>query len=74
MGRGGWVCCLSCLRVTGGDGVKAGDERSSCFRVTAAGGGAEEEVADKVVGADVEHSCLRVIGGEGEEEEEDEEA
>ena len=73
MGRGWWVCSLSCLRVTGGDGVTAGDERSSCFRVTGAGGGAEEEEADEVVGAAVEHSSLRVTGGE-EEEEDGEEA
>lgn len=54
----------------------AGDERSCCFRVTGAGGGAEEEeeeeeeaaVADDVVGAAVEESCLRVTGGDGEEE------
>lgn len=56
--------------------MNVADERSCCFRVTGAGGGAaeEEEEEDKagpVVGAVVEHSCLRVTGGEGEEEEDE---
>lgn len=76
MGRCWWVCCLSCLRVTGGEGAIAGDERSCCFRVTGAGGGAEEEEeeeeAEEEVGPVVEHSCFRVTGGEGEEEDDEE--
>lgn len=38
--------------------------------MTGAGGGAEEEEAEEAVGPVVEHSCLRVTGGEGEEDDE----
>lgn len=60
--------------MTGGDGVNAGDATSCCFRVTGGGAGAEDEVeeeveeAEVVLGGAVEHSCLRVTGGEGEED------
>lgn len=47
--------------MTGGDG------KSCCFRETAAGCGAEEEEGAEAVEGAVEHSCFRVMGGEGEE-------
>lgn len=63
--------CLSCLRVTGRDGVKGADEGSCCLRDTAAGCGLEEEEAAGVFEGVEEHSCFLVTKGEGEEEAEE---
>ena len=74
MGRCGCVCCLSCLRVMGVDSGGVGDDVSCCLRVVAEGSCEDEEQAAEVDGVAAEHSCLRVMGGEGEEEEEEEDA
>lgn len=68
IGRSWWVCCLSCLRVTGADVGSGGEEKSCCFRVAGAGGWAEEVEAEEAGGGAAEQSCLRVTGGEGEDE------
>ena len=51
-----------------------GDDVSCCLRVVAEGSCEDEEQAAEVDGVAAEHSCLRVMGGEGEEEEEEEDA